>query len=80
MNPRISIIIPVYNGATSIADTLTALLAQTGMREMMEVLVVDNNSTDNTAEIVKRFPVTLLHEARPGPSPARNAGLAAAKG
>jgi len=80
MNPRISVIIPVYNGAATVADTLTALLAQTGVRDAMEVLVIDNNSADNTVEIVRRFPVTLLRETRPGPSMARNTGLAAARG
>ena len=68
MNPPISVIIPVFNGAATVADTLAALLAQTGVRDAMEVLVVDNNSTDNTVEIVRRFPVTLLREMRPGPS------------
>ena len=80
MNPHLSVIIPVFNGAATVADTLTALLAQTGVRDAMEVLVIDNNSTDNTVEIVRRFPVTLLQEPRPGQSMARNTGLAAARG
>ena len=80
MNPPISVIIPVFNGAATVADTLAALLAQTGVRDAMEVLVVDNNSTDNTVEIVRRFPVTLLREMRPGPSMVRNKGLSAARG
>ncbi len=80
MNPRVSIILPVYNGASTVADTLRAVLAQTGVSDATEVLVIDNNSADNTAEVVGAFPVTLLREPKPGPSAARNAGLAAARG
>jgi glycosyltransferase involved in cell wall biosynthesis len=80
VNPRISIILPVYNGAATIADTLTSLLAQAGLRDSFEILVINNASTDNTAEIVAPFPVTLIHEPRKGASAARNAGLRASQG
>jgi len=80
MNPRISVIIPVYNGASTVADTLRALQAQIGVTDIVEVLVIDNNSTDNSVEVVRGFPVKLLQQPKPGPSAARNAGLAAACG
>jgi cellulose synthase/poly-beta-1,6-N-acetylglucosamine synthase-like glycosyltransferase len=59
---------------------LRALLAQADTLSGMEVLVVDNGSTDGTQAIVRQFPVTLLHESRRGISAARNCGLRAARG
>lgn len=50
-NPLVSVCIPVYNGAKVIADTIQSLLAQT--YENIEFIVVDNDSTDNSLEIVR---------------------------
>src|SRR5271170_322403 len=76
----VTVILPVLNGAATIGDTLAALCSQAGAPKQMEVLVIDNGSTDGTVEIVRKFPVTLLHEPMRGPSRARNCGLKAAKG
>ncbi|MDX2170101.1 MAG: glycosyltransferase [Deltaproteobacteria bacterium] len=75
-----SVVVPVLNGAETIGDLLTALANQVGAPRDVEVLVVDNGSTDRTAAIVGGYPVALLHESRPGPSAARNRGLAQARG
>jgi glycosyltransferase involved in cell wall biosynthesis len=60
-SPRVSIAIPVYNGADTIRQTVESALAQT--YSDLEVVVVDNASTDGTAEIVASFddPRIRLH-------------------
>lgn len=78
-NQRISIVIPVYNEALSLAACLTAIARQT--LSPLEVIVVDNNSNDGTADIARRFDfVTLLQEPKQGVVHARNRGFAAASG
>ncbi len=76
---RVSIVIPVYNEAEQIQDCLRAIAAQTV--QPFEVIVVDNNSTDDTALLAARFPfVRLLREPRQGVVHARNRGFNAARG
>ena len=55
----VSIIIPTFNGSTRIGNCLKALLDQTTGRSV-EILVVDDGSTDNTAEVVNRYPGVRL--------------------
>jgi glycosyltransferase involved in cell wall biosynthesis len=78
--PRISVVIPAYNEETMIGPCLRAVLAQSVAAD--EVIVVDNNSSDRTAEILLEFTadVIVLHEARQGVQYARNRGLNAATG
>jgi glycosyltransferase involved in cell wall biosynthesis len=78
--PLVSVVIPVLNGAASIGDTLSGLLQQAAVDFDIEVLVVDNGSSDATRSVVEKYPVALLSESRPGPSAARNCGLQAARG
>lgn len=74
----LSIVIPVYNEQSHIKSCLEAIAVQTDMPD--EVIVVDNNSTDSTVEIVKQFDfVTLVHEKRQGVLYARNTGFNQAK-
>jgi len=51
--PKVSVIIPVYNGEKTLARCLNSVLNQT--HSNYEVIVVDNNSTDKTKEIINKF-------------------------
>src|SRR5437868_5512986 len=71
---NVSIVIPVYNEADRLADCLEAIARQTV--RPLEVIVVDNNSTDNTLEVAERYSfVTLLNEPKQGVVHARNTGF-----
>lgn len=75
----ISLVIPVYNEESHLGLALAAALAQ--QSPFLEIIVVDNNSTDHTVAIVGRFPeVTLLHEERQGVVHARSTGFTKARG
>ena len=78
--PLVTVVIPLYNGERFIAETIRSVLAQT-MRDL-EVVVVDDGSTDRGAEIVRSFgePVRYLFQENAGVAAARNAGIAAARG
>ncbi len=81
MKPFVSFIIPAYNSEKTIQKCLNSILGQNYGLENFEVLVVDNNSTDKTEEMTKKFShVTLLKEPRQGRSFARNLGASIAKG
>lgn len=77
---RVSVVIPVYNEAGMIRECLDAIFQQTVAAD--EVIVVDNNSTDSTREILSKYGrrLVVLHEARQGVYHARNTGLDAARG
>jgi len=75
-----SIIIPTFNGASRIGSCLTALLPQVADIDA-EIIVVDDGSSDATAEVVRRYPgVRLISQTNAGPAAARNRGAAEAKG
>ena len=79
LKAQISIVIPVYNEA----GTLAACLKAIGRLRPVpcEVIVIDNNSDDGTALVASSFPfVRLLHEPRQGVVHARNRGFDAALG
>lgn len=78
--PSVSVIVPVFNGAFTIDDTIQCLLKQSRPPKQTEYLVVDNGSTDGTQGIVKRRGFRLLHESVKGVSVARNRGLYEAQG
>ncbi|MEO5628126.1 MAG: glycosyltransferase family 2 protein [Candidatus Saccharimonadales bacterium] len=77
--PRFSIVIPAYNEEAYLADTLQSLKKQT-FRGEVEVIVVDNNSTDATAQVAKQAGAKLVSEKNVGVCWARQAGTQAAKG
>lgn len=78
----VSVIIPAYNSERFIAETLNSVFAQT--YRPLEVIVVDDGSTDRTAEVVEKYITgkTLIywHQKNSGPSKARNTGISASKG
>ncbi|HJW68546.1 MAG TPA: glycosyltransferase [Candidatus Binatia bacterium] len=79
--PTVSVIVPVFNGEATIRTCLEALLAQDWPREALELIVVDNRSTDATQAVVAEYPVRLLEEHRVQSSyAARNRGVAASHG
>jgi glycosyltransferase involved in cell wall biosynthesis len=73
----VSVIIPTYNRKDSVLDTLDSLSRQTLPPDCYEVIVVDDGSTDKTAEIGKKdFPFTLRYywQSNQGDAAARNSG------
>jgi len=79
MQKRISVIIPNYNGATTIGKCLEAALSSA--YPDFEVVAVDDCSTDSSIEIIKRFPCILVAlDLHSGASGARNAGARQASG
>ena len=78
--PNVSVIIPVYNAESFIAGCLERIINQSYPKEKLEILVVDNASTDRSASIIKSFPVKYLFCEKRGPSAARNLAIKAASG
>ncbi|MDB5211476.1 MAG: hypothetical protein JWQ30_2303, partial [Sediminibacterium sp.] len=77
--PEISIVIPAYNEEESIVKTLYSLcLNNTG--RSVEIIVVNNNSSDKTALLVNACGVTCVDEEKQGITMARNKGLSVARG
>ena len=77
---RISTIIPVYNGASTIARAVDSALAQTC--DSHEIIVVNDGSTDGTSDILESYGRNIIAISQPnrGRAAARNAGLAMARG
>ncbi len=78
---KISIIIPIYNGSLLINRCLNSVFNQTGNYEL-EVIVIDDGSTDNSADIVHCYSKSLkcLQQSNQGPAAARNRGIQIATG
>jgi len=79
--PQISIIIPVYNGALLISRCLDSIFNQAGDFKL-DVIVIDDGSTDDTVDILNRYPhpLKLLQQKNQGPAAARNKGIDVANG
>jgi len=77
--PRISCIVPVYNGEKYLVEALESIFRQT--LAAFEVIVVDDGSTDSTPSVASRDPrVKYLRQANAGPSAARNHGIRESRG
>ena len=79
-DPLISVIIPVYNGERYLAEAIESALAQTW--RPIEVIVVDDGSTDASGSVSKRFGPAVRYDLQPhaGAGAARNRGVALAAG
>jgi glycosyltransferase involved in cell wall biosynthesis len=82
--PRVSAIVPAYNAAAYLAEALDSALAQT--YSSLEIIIVDDGSTDSTAAIADGYAaaypgrVRVIHQANAGLPGARNTAIAAARG
>jgi glycosyltransferase involved in cell wall biosynthesis len=82
-HPRVSIVMPVYNGACFIAEALASVQSEPGID--LEIIVVDDGSTDETTRVVSSISerdqrIRLLQCEHRGVSPTRNVGVTAATG
>jgi glycosyltransferase involved in cell wall biosynthesis len=77
-NPLVSIIIPTYNYGEYLHEAIESALKQT--YQNVEVIVVDDGSTDNTPDIVKKYNVQTIVQNHLGLASARNNGIKSSKG
>jgi glycosyltransferase involved in cell wall biosynthesis len=75
----VSVIIPAFNAASTLSEAITSVLAQ--LTPVAEIVVVDDGSTDSTAEIAAAIPgVKVIQQTNAGTAAALNAGVALASG
>lgn len=77
---RISVVTSAYNEEKDLPKCLESLTNQTFPKENYEIIIVDNNSTDKTAEIAKSFGATVIHEKKQGYVFALSEGMNKANG
>src|SRR5262249_36121526 len=75
--PQVAVVIPVFNGANTISRALDSVLSQT-FDQPLEIVVVNDGSTDITAEVLERYRgrIRVLDQQNQGPAVARNAAAA----
>jgi glycosyltransferase involved in cell wall biosynthesis len=84
--PTVTAIVPTFNRAASLGDTLRALAAQDYPAALFEIVVVDNSSTDNTEDVVESVrraspvPVRYFRKENRGPAVSRNYAIARSSG
>ncbi len=80
MNPLISVVIPTYQHAASLSSCLESIFVQT--YQSLEVIVVDDGSTDDTQAVLARYAgrLVVIKQANAGANPARNSGWQLAQG
>jgi len=78
ISPKISVVVPVRNGASKISRCLEAILDQN--LKPFEIIVVDGHSTDSTVEIARKFPVIITKEDYGTVGGARQIGVEHARG
>jgi glycosyltransferase involved in cell wall biosynthesis len=77
-DPLVSVVIPCYNGEAFIQEAITSALTQTYQR--VEVIVINDGSTDRSAEIIQALPVRYIHQENRGLTPSRNRGIEESRG
>jgi peptidoglycan-N-acetylglucosamine deacetylase len=75
---KVSVVIPAHNEEENVEQVIRSILLQT--YKNFEIILVDNASTDRTAEIAKKFPIRVVEEERKGTQWAREAGRKTAAG
>jgi glycosyltransferase involved in cell wall biosynthesis len=79
-SPRISVVVPFFNRQRFLGACVEALLSQDAVGGSVEIILVDNASTDDSAAAIRRHPqLTLLREETPGAYAARNTGIRSAR-
>jgi glycosyltransferase involved in cell wall biosynthesis len=77
VEPRVSVIVPTYNGASTLLDAIESIRAQ---EVPLEIIVVDDGSTDDTPRVLEAFDdVVAMRTENRGPAAARNCGLGFAR-
>ncbi|MCD6241732.1 glycosyltransferase [Candidatus Bathyarchaeota archaeon] len=76
----LSVVIPALNSASTISYTLKSIFSNNFPKELFEVIVVDNGSSDETVEIARKYPVKIFYCPKRGIGPPRNLGIRKAKG
>jgi biofilm PGA synthesis N-glycosyltransferase PgaC len=80
IDPSVSILLPVHNGERWLAQKLDTLLELDYPRELVDILVISDGSTDATVRIARTYPVTLLELPRGGKAVALNCAMEQARG
>ena len=82
-NPKISVIIPVFNKEKFLGRCLRSILSQTMAKKDYEVILIDDGSTDRSVQVIKPYLpqlVLLRHDVNKGLPSALNTGIRAARG
>lgn len=84
---KISVVIPMYNSRDTIIDTLESVRNQTALKNIIEIIIVNDGSNDGSLNIVQSYkydndhlPIIILDKQNGGVSSARNEGMKHAKG
>jgi glycosyltransferase involved in cell wall biosynthesis len=80
VDPLVSVVIPVFNGERFLREAVESVLAQ--QYSSIEIIVVDDGSTDGTANVAQSLPETVryFYQTNQGPAAARNRGIEQAQG
>jgi glycosyltransferase involved in cell wall biosynthesis len=78
VGPLVSVVVPVFNGERFLREAVQSVLDQ--QYSPLEIIVVDDGSTDGTATVARSLPVRYLHQTNQGPAAARNRGIEHAQG
>lgn len=80
MKPKVSIVLCVYNGGKTLPLCLDSLMKLDFPKEDIEIIAVDNNSTDSTKDTIRQYPVKYAFEKKRGRAAARNKGIKESSG